>query len=298
MLKLPPIEVIDRQTGDRFVEAVYGEAAIAFLYGRGRLLHPLLHNPLFSVLYGKVQGSRLSRHKVLPFIKKYGLDTTEFETEPADFRSFNDFFIRKLKAGARRIADSAAVLPADGRYLFFPKIEEEHTFFAKGQRFSLKEFLRSSRLAAQYEGGAMVIGRLCPTDYHRFHFPADGIPSESSLINGWLASVNPAAIRDNMKIFWENRRSLTPLQTPHLGRILIVEVGALCVGKIHQTYVANKRVKRGDEKGYFSFGGSSVVLLFEPGRITFDPDLVAASGEGLEVMCLMGQSLGKSASPQ
>ncbi len=293
MLKLPPTEVIDRRSGKRFFEEVYGERAVAFLYGEswlsrsfGRLILRLIFkNPLLSVLYGRMQRSRLSKRKVAPFIKKYRVDPSEFEK--TDFTSFNDFFIRKLKEEARPIAESDATFPADGRYLFFPKIEDTHAFFVKGQRFSLQAFLRSSRLASQYEGGSMVIGRLCPTDYHRFHFPADGIPSESFCINGWLASVNPVAIRQNMSIFWENRRCVTHLQTPHFGRILMVEVGALCVGKIHQTYVANKRICKGDEKGYFSFGGSAIVLLFEPGAIAFDPDLVAASGEGLEVMCLM-----------
>ena len=115
-------------------------------------------------------------------------------------------------------------------------------------------------------------------------------------INGWLYSVNPAAIKKNVKIFAENKRTVCVLDTAAFGKVLFMEIGATCVGAIHETYAAGKVCKKGDEKGYFSFGGSSLILLFEPGTIQFDQDLVDASQKKIEIRGLLGQSMGRSLS--
>ena len=140
----------------------------------------------------------------------------------------------------------------------------------------------------------MVIARLCPIDYHRFHFPFSCTPSKSTLLNGALFSVNPLALKKNIRIFSENKRSLTSLKTDKFGDVLFIEVGATCVGGIFQTYTPNQAVVKGQEKGYFSFGGSSLILLFEPGRIHFDADLIEASKKKIEIRGLLGQSMGRS----
>jgi phosphatidylserine decarboxylase len=281
--------------GRTFIEAFYGDSKLSwFLY---RFCLPLLAcYPFVSKLYGLLQKSRFSKKKVLPFIQEFQVDPSEFLKDPASYSSFNDFFIRKLKPGARPIAQGGdvAILPADGRYLVYPNIAKVDGFLVKGKKFSLQELLGRKDLASLYEEGAMVIARLCPTDYHRFHFPCNCTPSEPELVSGFLHSVNPLALRKKIEIFSQNKRAITTLQTRYFGQVLFIEIGATCVGTIHQTFAPHESYSKGEEKGYFSFGGSSLILLFEPGKIELDQDLVEASAEKLEVKGLMGQTLGRS----
>jgi phosphatidylserine decarboxylase len=147
-------------------------------------------------------------------------------------------------------------------------------------------------LATQFAKGSVLISRLCPVDYHRFHFPCAGTPSAPRLINGPLYSVSPIALRRRPTILWENKRLVTVLETETLGRVLLLEIGATCVGAVTQTYAAGTSVKKGDEKGYFSFGGSSTITLFEPGKVRFSEDLLHHSVEGRELYARMGQPAG------
>lgn len=292
------IPYIDRKTGRHCVEKVFGHKALSLLYGDGvfktlfsTLFLPLFaHCPFFSRLYGYLQKRRGSQKKIAPFIQAYGIDESEFAE--TNFPSFNDFFIRKLKPEKRPIVADPNVLamPADGRYLVYPHFDQ---FVIKGKEFSLLRFLGNNALAHRYREGAMAVVRLCPVDYHRFHFPCDGIPSKARFINGPLYSVNPIALRKRLSILSENKRMITELETEKFGTILYVEIGATCVGSIHQTYVPDQKVKKGDEKGYFDFGGSCLALLFERGRITFDSDLIANSEKGLETRANFGESLGR-----
>jgi phosphatidylserine decarboxylase len=287
------ITYIDRKTGQKCIEKVYGHKALSLLYGDGfffsKLILPLLaHIPFFSKFYGYLQKRRASAKKIAPFIAAYEIDTSEFAT--TQFNSFNDFFIRKLKAHTRPIVPDANTLtiPADGRYLAYPHFDQ---FIVKGQPFSLAAFLDDPAWANRYQNGSMVIARLCPTDYHRFHFPCDGVPSPARLINGPLYSVNPIALRKRLAILSENKRMVTEITTERFGTVLYIEIGATSVGSIHQTYTPDQPIKKGDEKGYFEFGGSCLVLLFEPGRIAFDSDLVANTKQGYETRANFGQSL-------
>lgn len=301
------IVFLDRATKQILPEKVYGKAFIEAFYGEGNLSRflyrfflPLIAcHPFVSKCYGFIQKSPFSKRKIKPFIEKYHVDPSEFLLPISAFSSFNDFFIRKLKEEARPIAPGrdVAILPADGRYLVYPDIENVDGFLVKGSKFSLLELLQNEELAELYAKGSMVIARLCPTDYHRFHFPCSCIPSAPEPFSGALHSVNPLALRKRIEIFAQNKRVLTVLQTKHFGQVLFIEVGATCVGAIHQTFEPNESYSKGEEKGYFSFGGSSLILLFEPGRIQFDQDLVEASQEKLEVRGLMGQTLGRSLTP-
>jgi phosphatidylserine decarboxylase len=294
------IQYIDRATGRLEVEKVYGRRALALAYGDSIASHlfayfllPLIARvPFFSRLYGLLQKRKGSHKKVAPFIEAYHVDTSEFLK--LTFHSFNDFFIRKLQPLARPMAPGAKtiVMPADGRYLVFPDLRHVERFYVKGQEFSLSEFTQSAAYAHRYRDGSMVIARLCPTDYHRFHFPSDGVPSQPKQIQGALFSVSPIALRKRLAILWENRRCLTEIATP-FGTTLYVEVGATCVGTIHQTFQPGLAIRKGDEKGYFSFGGSCLVLLFEKGRIIFDRDLIENSARGIETKAKMGESLGQ-----
>lgn len=298
---MEPIYYLDR-FGKVCEEKVYGAKGLRLLYGNGLdttlfgcpLAHLLARIPLFSALYGKFQASAGSRKKIKPFIKEFNIDTSEFADEVDTFNSFNEFFIRRLKPSARPInTDSnVAIIPADARYLFYQNIEDADGFVVKGEKFDLSTLLNNKELAQKYAKGAMAIARLCPTDYHRYHFPFDCIPSETQYINGWLYSVNPAAIKKNVKIFAQNKRTLCTLTSPIFGEVIFMEIGATFVGAIHQTYTPFKAYPKGAEKGYFSFGASSLILLFPPHSIRFDQDLLEASQQHLEIRCLLGQSMG------
>lgn len=261
----------------------------------GRLaLELLVKRPIFSRWYGWRMNRAASRRKVIPFIRNYGLDVGEFAAAPESYRTFNEFFYRKLKATARPVAadPKAVIFPADARHLGFPDASKIDGVFVKGQRFNLARLLGDAELAKRYERGAVILSRLCPVDYHRFHFPVSGRASATRLINGPLYSVNPIALRRNLAYLWENRRTLTTIQTNQLGQVLMLEIGATNVGSIVQTYQADTVVTKGDEKGYFEFGGSSTLLLFEPGRLNLAGDLVAHSQNNCELYARVGDQLG------
>lgn len=295
---------IDRISKEKCLEKVYGGSALRLLYGDdfiskllgAPLLHFLVKYSLFSKIYGSFQKTRSSKKKIKPFIANFDIETSEFLENVDQFTSFNDFFIRKLQPSARPITkgDDVAIIPADGRYLFYQNIQETEGFIVKGEKFNLKTLLESESLATRYAGGSMVIARLCPTDYHRYHFPVDCIPTDSKIINGFLYSVNPIALKKNIHIFTENKRALTKLESKKFGTVLFLEIGATSVGTITNTYHPHKFYPKGTEKGYFSFGASSLILLFEPGKIEFDEDLLAATKDGFEIKCLMGQKMGIS----
>lgn len=301
------IRYIDRQSKQEKIEQIYGRAFLEALYGASiysrlisTLFLPLFANLKFlSKLYGWLQKSRLSKFKVKRFIRAFKIDTSEFLDPVDSFQSFNDFFIRKLQPSARPISNGhdVAILPADARYLVYENILTTPGFWVKGHKFTLEELLDDAVLAEKYAQGSMVIARLAPVDYHRFHFPTNCLPDKPKGIPGPLYSVNPIALKTNIRILSRNNRMITSLHTKNFGTILYVEVGATNVGSIHQTFIPQEHYAKGDEKGYFSFGGSCIILLFEPYRIQFDQDLIDASQRKIEMLGLLGQSLGRALSP-
>ncbi|MEP4076538.1 phosphatidylserine decarboxylase [Haloferula sp.] len=292
---MEPIQYFNRHSGQLETEKVYGEGFLRFSYANplGALpLHAMVKRAAFSRWYGRRMDQTKTRAKIDPFLDTYGLDPAEFADSPDSFASFNEFFYRKLKPEARPIdPDAPAVFPADGRHLGFPKISAIDSFFVKNQSFDLGRLLADDELASRFADGALVLSRLCPVDYHRFHFPCAGTPGETRLINGPLFSVSPIALRRRLAYLWENKRTITKLETPDLGLVLCMEIGATCVGSIHQTYTAGKAVKKGDEKGYFAFGGSSTITLFEPGAVTLSPDLLENSAKQIELYSKVGTAM-------
>ena len=292
-----PIRYFNRQSGNIETEQVYGEAFLRWAYGTpfGRAtLHTLVKRPFFSKFYGWRMDRPASASRIAPFIRDYGMKVEDFADDPESFRSFNEFFYRKLKPEARPIDDdpNSVVFPADGRHLGFQKASAIESFFVKGQRFDLAALLGSKDLAAVYADGPLVLSRLCPVDYHRFHFPVAGVPSPTQVLNGPLFSVSPLALRENLNYLWENKRTITRLETVRFGNVLVLEIGATCVGSIHQTYTPDKLVEKGAEKGYFAFGGSSTITVFEPGRIKLSEDLLDHSSRQCELYSLMGSRMG------
>ena len=292
-----PIEFLNRRTGRVETEQVFGEGWLRFAYGNpvGRLSVWLIaRRAIFSQWFGRRMSKPESALRVVPFITRYNLDVDEFAKSPFDYKTFNDFFYRALKPGARPIAgeDEVAVLPADGRHLVFPDIDAAGGFYVKGAKFTVRELLDDEELATRFAGGAMVISRLCPVDYHRFHFPVAGVPRESRLVHGWLYSVSPIALRRRIRYLVENKREVTVVDGSPFGPVAMIEVGATNVGSIRQSFVPGRPVAKGDEKGLFAFGGSCVITLFTRGSIRFDDDLVAQSREQRETYARMGERLG------
>lgn len=317
-MPVEPIRFYNRTTKQIEVEQIYGERWMRLTYGNpaGRfLLWAIVRRAFFSKWYGwrmssgakrddepapvqlfkMMLGARNSAELVLPFIRKYNIDVDEFAKSPFEFRSFNEFFYRALKPDARPISpgENIAVFPADGRHLAFQDIQAAAGFYVKGAKFSFAELFADEATAEKFAGGAMLISRLCPVDYHRFHFPVSGTPGDSRLINGWLYSVSPVALRLRLKYLIENKREVTLIETPQFGTVAMIEVGATNVGTIRQSFVPGRAMQKGDEKGFFAFGGSCVITVFQRGRIRFDADVLKQSEQQIETYAKMGDRLGE-----
>jgi phosphatidylserine decarboxylase len=304
IMPIEPLRFYNRKTRQLEVELIYGESWLRFAYEHpiGRFfLWLIVKRAIFSHAYGFQMNKRVSAGKILPFIVKYDIDVTTFAKSPYEFKTFNEFFYRRLKKDVRPIdpGEDVAVFPADGRHLVFPNVDTVDGFYVKGTKFSLAELFGEESLpdeqrvnARRFAGGAMVISRLCPVDYHRFHFPCAGVPSQPKLIKGELYSVSPIALRQRVKYLVQNKRMMTLIESVQFGSVAIFEVGATNVGSIVQTFVPERIADKGEEKGLFKFGGSCVITLFQKGRITFDSDLVEQSSQWIESYAKMGERLG------
>lgn len=292
-----PIQFFNRLTRQIETESVYGEKPLRFVYENplGLLpLNALVKRAIFSKWYGAGMDKPSSAAEIAPFIEKFGVDATEFADPVESYKTFNEFFYRKLKPGARPVVadEKAIILPADGRHLVIPDVSQCRDFLVKGIRFDITALLGDSGIAARFDKGSLLISRLCPTDYHRFHFPCSGFNGTPRLIEGPLYSVSPIALMKRPGILWENKRYLTRIRTDHMGEVAFLEVGATCVGSVVHTSRPMQFMAKGAEKGYFRFGGSCVITVFEPGKVRFADDLLEHSAEGREVYARMGDVAG------
>lgn len=282
----------DRATGRLFAERVFGEGQLGFLYGtrRGRALLRLIATRSFSALYGLGARSGRSRARIAGFVESLGIDPSEAERPLAEYRTLDEFFTRRLRPGARPVDEDPdhLVSPADGRALAWEALPER--IEVKGSRADLARLLGDRELARRYAGGAGLLVRLAPADYHRFHFPDAGVAGPPRTLGGPLHSVHPIALAAGAPSLL-NRRVVTRLESRGFGPVLLVEVGALVVGTIVQTHAPGP-VARGQEKGTFRFGGSTVIALLEPGRVRWDEDLLASTREGVETLVRMGTRVG------
>ena len=291
------IQFLNRDSGCIESEKVYGENWLSLIYGTPLGKMPLwvaIKRAWFSKWYGNRMDSPASKNKIVPFINKFGLNENEFLKNPSEYKTFNEFFSRRLTKKARPVDPnvSSAIFPADGRHSGIQDLSKIESIFVKGQQFDLPALFESDKLARPYREGSMVISRLCPVDYHRFHFPVTGISSTPQLINGALYSVNPIALRQNIGIFWQNKRYLSFIENLNGGKVASFLVGATCVGSVKITSTLPASITKGEEYGYFLFGGSSVLTLFEKDAITLAADLTESTASGIELYAKMGQSLG------
>jgi phosphatidylserine decarboxylase len=235
-------------------------------------------------------SSPRSKKKIAPFVAKHGIDLNEYIQPESGYQSFNDFFYRHIKPSSRAIQEGV-VSPADGRVLAFNTLKDTQQFFIKGSEFDLSSFLCDDPLVKKYQEGGMMIVRLAPVDYHRFHFPVTGEVSKSKVIKGFYYSVSPLALRRKMEIFCQNQRQYCIQKSDVYGDVLVCDVGATLTGGIIQTYKEDTVVEKGSEKGYFAFGGSTLILLFEKGKIQFSEDLVKNTKDGFETFLKMGERI-------
>jgi phosphatidylserine decarboxylase len=292
------ILVQDRLTGLIMEEkmALYIRLGIRLLYkGKGadtKRIKNVLRN--MSLKQGAKFDSPASVKDIEGFIKFYKLDLSEcLET---DYETFNEFFYRKLKPGARPLEsqDSNIITsPADCRCTAFNKIETAQEIWIKGRSFSIMKLLGDS-YSSEFENCSIGIFRLAPQDYHRFHSPVDGIIGKPVFIQGEYYTVNPMAIRSHLDVFGENVRVVLPIDSPTFGRVMFISVGAMMVGSTVLTVSEGDEVKRGGELGYFKFGGSTCLVLFQSGMMRFDSDLVHNSNERVETLLRVGMSIGHS----
>lgn len=264
-----------------------------FLYNTviGRIiLKPIVKSKKIEQVIGKIMDSKLSKPFIKHFIKKNNINMDDYIS--CDYKSFNDFFVRNIKS-EKRVIDkdkNSLIAPCDSKLQHY-KISKDSTFKIKGLNYNLESILRNKKLSQEYKDGDLLIFRLSPEDYHHYFYIDYGIIEKKYDIQGIFHSVNPV-VYDNYKVFAENTRSYTIINTENFGKILYIEVGALLVSKINN-HNNHKKVKKGEEKGYFEYGGSTVVIIFKENVIKLDEDIIRNSNDGYETIVKFGEKIGE-----
>ena len=289
-------QLYNRKTRNIESEDAYKSGGLKILYRTpfGKLLtRTVLVRRGISRLYGRYMKSAKSTGKITEFINHYNIDVSEIKRPIESFTSFNDFFIRELKAHARPIdtTPSHLISPADSRLFVFdlaghPKLP------VKGYWYHIEELVKDPEIADMFRDGWCFIYRLAPNDYHRYAYLDNGHQDKVIRINGILHSVNPIALRETPGVMARNYRELTLLHTEHFGPVAHIEVGALFVGKIFNRTYGPATFKRGEEKGWFEFGGSTVIQLFRKDAIRPDQDILDHTARGIETLVRLGEKTG------
>ena len=269
-------------------------SALRFLYRTafGRLILKLISCRSVSKAAGLFLDSFLSKFMIKRFIKKNGIDMSQFEDR--DFKSFNDFFTRKLLKNSRVIETdpSALISPCDSRLSVY-EITEKSVFNIKGTPYSVESLLQNSDLAKEFSNGLCLIFRLCTDDYHRYCYFDSGSKGKNIFIKGKLHTVQPIAF-ERYDVYAENCREYTIMNSDNFGKAVQIEVGALLVGKISNLHNEHT-FKRGDEKGMFEFGGSTIVLLLKKDSAVISQEILENSEKGIETVIKYGEAIGRKA---
>ena len=267
---------------ERFLTFLYNNAA-------GKVLLKIISRKWISNLVSGYMNSRLSKGRIKKFIKNNNIDMSEYEEK--DYYSFNGFFIRDIKKGARPTAgeDEAVIAPADSKLTVY-EIGGDSKYVIKDCVYSIDQLLASKEEAEYYLGGYCCIYRLTADNYHHFGYVDGGTTVYSKFVPGEYHTVNPVAL-EKYDVYGKNCRKVNILDTNNFGRIAYIEVGAMLIGRITQTH-DEKSFERGDEKGYFEFGGSTIVLLYKKGDVKFDEDITNNSADGIETAVKYGEKVG------
>jgi phosphatidylserine decarboxylase len=275
--------IISEENNSRVLNFLYKTAP-------GRLCLKIVVNPVMSKIGGIILSSRISTVLINPFIKRNGINMSEYENKK--YCSFNDFFTRKIQEGKREIDfdSNHLISPCDAKLTVY-EIGEKSVFNIKGSFYRIRDLLQNDVLADNYRGGFCLIFRLSPQDYHRYCFIDDGSKGNSGYIRGVLHTVRNVSL-ERYNIYKENCREYTVLNTNNFGQVIQVEVGALMIGRIknHNTIFT---FKRGQEKGWFEFGGSTIVLLLKKKSIHINPEILIASKKGRETIVKLGEKIGE-----
>ncbi len=267
--------------------------AIRFLYGTalGRMCLKALVRPGFSQHMAKLLNASVSRVLIRPYIRRHHILMDGYERK--NYRCFNDFFTRRRKQEALRIdmEPSHLISPCDSLLTAYP-ITQDRRFTIKRCTYSLEELLRDRLLAQRYTGGLCLIFRLTPHHYHRYCYIDDGRKGENFSVPGVLHSVRPMCCGTE-PVYVQNQREYTVMDTVHFGKVIQVEVGALMVGRIRNAQGPG-RIVRGQEKGYFEFGGSTIILLLEPGVVKLEEQILRRTARGQEYPVRQGQQIGQA----
>ena len=267
---------------------------LRFLYNTipGRiLLRPLTH-PAVSKAAGAFLDTSLSKVLICPFVKSSGIDTSEYDL--TDIRSFNDFFRRSIKPGMRTVDmdENAMIAPCDGLLSIY-KVKGDTVFPVKQSAYTLEELLKSKRLAERYEDGYCFVYRLCVNHYHRYIYAAGGKKSYNRFLPGRLHTVRPVALH-SVPVFAENSREYALIKTEKLGTLVQMEVGAMLVGRITNHKLRPCDVLRGEEKGFFEYGGSTIIVLAQKDKVVIDDAFIKCIDSGEELPISLGTRIGKS----
>lgn len=268
---------------DRFLDKIYSHTI-------GRMMIRIMILPVVSKGCGFLLDSKISKCLIPSFIRNNSISMEEYEKK--DYCSFNDFFTRKILVEARPIEQfpESFISPCDSRLSVYP-ISKKSTFEIKHTKYTAYSLLRNRKLAEKFAGGYIFIFRLCVDDYHRYIYIDDGKVSDSVKVSGVFHTVNPVA-NDNFPIYKENTREYSLLRSKNFKTVLQMEVGALLVGKIENNPV-NGKVSRGQEKGYFAYGGSTVILMTQKGAVCPGKDILRNTVRGIETKVKMGEQVGK-----
>jgi phosphatidylserine decarboxylase len=286
------VQIYDRATGTVYDEPQYGEKRLHFLYETtpGRiLLGAIFARPWYSNLNATLNRTRRSARKIGPLVRQFDIDMTEYPGQT--YTSYDSFITRKIDPAKRPVAagPNALIAVADSRLQAYP-ITADGRIPVKQGSYTIAELLRDPDLAVTYEDGVCLVFRLATPDYHRYCFVDDGQVIRGRTIGGMLHSVQPVSAK-RYRPLSENCRQYSVIETLNLGTVVTVEVGALLVGRIHNYEITTCR--RGQEKGYFSLGGSTICLLLKSGTVKIDPDIIEYSRRHIETKVRLGEKIGE-----
>ncbi len=286
--------MLKKRNGEYVIVGNKQEKTLKFLYKTfsGRVVLKVLTRPLVSKVTGKVLDSRITAFAAKSAIKKRKIETEMLEKQK--FSSYNDFFTRKLKEGGRNVdmTPSSLVSPCDSKLSAYT-INTDSTFVVKGTPYTISDLLGGDKIADEFIGGTCLVFRLAVDDYHRYCYFDNGSKGENVFLKGVLHTVHPIVVGE-YDIYKRNSREYTVMRTENFGTAVQVEVGAMMVGRISNFHGAHS-FKRGEEKGMFEFGGSTIVLLLKKGAVEIDADILKNTSEDVETIVKYGEKIGVAA---
>jgi phosphatidylserine decarboxylase len=291
-----PLPVWDRKAGKLVQEFMDDHPSTYETKPRRSLNQWLESEPLYDWLLAAYQNTRRSARQIEPFIKKHGIDMSEFK--PVIYRCFADFFDREFRSGVRPFAPSPNEMAAfaEARYFGWQSVRDDQQFPVKGCSLNAVQILGSAQRAAPFIGGPVLLARLSPMDYHHAHYPDDGTTLEQDCLGRSLWTVQWHALQNQPDILLRNERQINILATRHFGRLAFVEVGAMSVGRIVQVHPLDTPFSRGEEKSVFKFGGSAIVVFGEPGQWRPADDILRHTAENVETLVRLGDVIALGAS--